>query len=327
MALPIWISGFTGSMPDALAWLINGSPECCPELSNCFDTFDTELGGMWDAPGEADLEDYKILGRKKFWNPLIASTDPEYMDLRHEFDDATKLASLLKNDVEMIGRREHYEHYAEKCLLLPPRQRFHGMQIRTANLDSALQWVPGSRAVWASSWSINNPTVIYNWTDMSVRANLENGLGKGLLTNDKFNTISWPPETGNSSNGYIPEQDMESISHAYSKHILANMSLWIKLQHKGVKFISVDDFMNHETVMDVYKLLNLKPPTTEWVTKWLTLFREKSNYSKVGYNPSLDDIKELTRKSLMQKLDYESDHLSRFEKAGIREKINELAPK
>jgi len=324
MALPIWISGFTGSLPDALAWLINGSPDCCPELSNCYDDFIALTGDIWDVPGEEDLEDYKILGRKKFWNPLIVSNDPEYMALWHEFNDSNKLSLMLKNDVNMEGRRDHYEHYAEKCALLPPRQTYHGMQIRTANLHKALQWIPGSKAVWASAWDINNPTVIYNWTDMSVRANMENGQGRGLVIDDKYSSISWPPETGNSSNGYIPERDVELIASAYAKHVFANVSLWVKQQHYGVQFTELSTFMDPNKVMDIYHQLGIRSPDEQWVQHWLQIFRTNSNYNRTAYNPSLDDVKVVARNKLQERTVIENENLTDFEHYAVTEKLKAL---
>lgn len=308
MALPIWISGFTGSAPDALAFLINGSPDCCPELSVCFDEWEKWLPDhdKWDTPGAADNEDYQILGRKKFWQTLGHSQDPEYQALAHEFDEAIKLSQILKNDTRMIGLRENYDLYAEKCALLPPRQKYHGMQIRTANLDDAVTWIPGSKAVWATTWFINDPTIIWNWTDMAVRANIDNGLGKVLAEIEIQDMSDWPPESGNSSNGYISQETVDKVSFSFGKHIFANFELWIKLKEHGIHFFPQEQFLNIEHTMTIYDELEIARPDTAWVERWVSEFRRRLNLD-MSYCAELDVINQQAEQHFLKRLELSQD--------------------
>lgn len=319
MTTPIWISGFTGSSPDALAFLINGSPDCCPELSVCFDKWaDVKDNDGWDK--ESDL--WQVLNRKKFWAPLELSDDPDYAVISHEFAEATRLSQLLKNDTRMVGLKEHYELYAEKCSLLPKKQTWHGMQIRTANLDSALEWIPGSKAVWAASWFAMDYTSIYNWTDMSIHANIDNGYGRILEDpiSGNHQMDDWPPESGNSPNGYVSEELVDKISKGFSKHLLANIELWLKLKDTGVYFFPPAQFLNTKHVMDIYDELEIQPPEYEWVERWVNTFRTKLNLD-APYCRDLETINENAFNYLLKRIN-DDIYYTDAEKTTMLDKIN-----
>ena len=323
MTLPIWVSGFNGSMPDVLTFLINGSPDCCPELGVCFDRMIAEGEDVWDMPGADDLEVYQGLNRKKFWQPLENSQHPDYIAIKEIFGEATQLSQMLKNDTRMIADKASYEHYASRCAMLPSFQKYHAMQIRTANLDDAVNWIPGSKAVWAAHWFVNNPTVIYNWTDMCVRTNMVDGLGKVIFENETsiHDMSDWPPETGNTSNGYITEDLQSIITSSLSKHIFVNLKLWADLKDSGVNFIPLDQYLHAAKVMEIYDVLEIAPPEEAWVMKWMDEFKSRLQIN-TNYIPDLDIIKEATYSNVCERI--ESSELMLSEKTLLLDKFNSL---
>ncbi len=294
MAKPIWIFGPNRGQPNLLAWLINGSPDCCPELSN---VYDKDYGkhhrheDWWD---EIDEEGERFtLGRPKFWQPLEWADDPIYTKIATSEwyrTSSIEMTQMLKNKPKMLGPKEEFLYYAECADKLPGK--YHAMVVRVTNLEDALEWVPGSKALLSTCICVPSITEVYAYFcgDFALTKAHENDKGAIEEITRMRPLISWPLETGNSPNGYIPDNVVYQMALRLKLDIISASGL-VQRYNKNQKIICFDfhDFMIVNNTPNIYDNLGLAKPTTEWINTWVERFRSKAKLDSPG-NPDLQKV-------------------------------------
>lgn len=317
MATPIWVFGPDRGLPSTLNWLINGSPDCSPELSKCFlngqpDSPETE----WEWKEVAQHSSYRRLGRKSTLTWLKYSKDPKYSEKTYTIngrtypdhwtyydDTATQLSRILKDHWDLRGPRAEWQAYYDHSQLIP--QKYHSWHVRCVNLADAIEWFPETKAVYTNFYYWQNPNFIYHFIDHETEPVIEQTFGN-----------LWPPESGNSPNGYLSEEEKFAYTNFVAQKIKGSYKLWVEMRRANpdIVCVDVDDFLDPQSCMQIYDRLGIARPSEEWVTEWLDWLKQQMNLGQPG-NPDFVEVAHRVRDKLSGhiKSDPELDDEMRYE--------------
>lgn len=277
--------------------MINGSPDCCPELSAVYEeTFEVTQNYLewWEALDEED--ERFTFGRRKFWQPLEWSKNTTYTEIHGSakwFErTGSEMARMLK-PMSMIGNDQEFLLYAKYVNDLP--QKYHAVVVRIKNVERALELVPDSKAI------VTQRTTVPSVEEMYVYLCEEFALAKPTLGDPEAveeikrlqPTVEWPFESGNSPNGYLPATTIDKVTRHVRRDIAYAKSLQQQYHNNGIVLVGPNDFLNTQNISTVYTQLDIAPPTDEWMHTWIQRFRTQAKMDDVG-NPDFAQVQQKT---------------------------------
>ena len=276
--------------------MVNGSPDCCPELSTVYEKtcgISQEYLQWWDALDEED--ERFTFGRRKFWQPLEWSKNPTYELLHNDgqgllnrwFENTgSQIVNMLK-PMNTIGEDHEFLLYAKYAAELP--HKYHAMVVRVTNIDRALELVPGSKAI------VTQRTTVPSAQEMYVYLCEEFALSKSVLVDPDAveevkklqPNVDWPYDSGNSPNGYLPGSTVDKITQHVRRDVLYADSLQQQYHNNGIVLVGPNDFLNTQTLPNIYQQLGIEQPTKEWLDTWVQRFRTNARIDEPG-NPDFE---------------------------------------